>query len=115
DENGVVAMRRPLQPLYELWEDAIAMAEFDSSRLWGDYGYDEERGDWWAGDSRGRVYRFVVGGGAAAGAAAWGPSNSVVDVFDQQFVTFGVLAWFKIANSRCRPRWTRFSIVCRRR
>ena len=70
DENGVVAMRRPLQPLYELWEDAIAMAEFDSSRLWGDYGYDEERNCWWASDSRGRIYRFLVEKVTAADAAA---------------------------------------------
>jgi len=46
------------------------MAEFDSSRLWGDYGYDEERGYWWASDSRGRMYRFVVEEVAAANAAA---------------------------------------------
>ena len=70
DESGVVAMRRPLQPLYELWEDAIAMAEFDSSRLWGDYGYDEERSCWWGRDSRGRMYRFLVEEVAATGAAA---------------------------------------------
>ena len=60
DENGGVAVRRPLQPLFELWEDAIAMAEFDSARLWGDYGFDEERNCWWASDSRGRRYRFEV-------------------------------------------------------
>jgi hypothetical protein len=38
DDNGEVTARRPLQPCFELWEDAIAMAEFDASRLWGDYG-----------------------------------------------------------------------------
>jgi hypothetical protein len=54
DENGEVMARLPLQPLFELWEDATAMAEFDSSRLWGDYGYDEERDSWWASDTRGR-------------------------------------------------------------
>jgi hypothetical protein len=59
DKDDVIA-RRPLQPLYELWEDATAMAEFDSSRLWGDYGYDEARQCWWASDSNGRRYRFVV-------------------------------------------------------
>jgi hypothetical protein len=60
DDNGEVAVRHPLQPPFELWEDAIAMAEFDSSHLWGDYGYDEERNCWWASDSRGRMYRFQV-------------------------------------------------------
>jgi len=36
------------------------MAEFDASRLWGDYGCDEERDCWWATDTRGRKYRFVI-------------------------------------------------------
>ena len=70
DERGVVAARRPLQPSYELWEDAIAMAEFDSSRLDGDYGYDEERNCWWASDLRGRMYRFEIEETAVADAAA---------------------------------------------
>jgi len=61
DDNGQVNARRPLQPLFELREDAMAMAEFDASRLWGDYGCDDERG---------RKYRFVVEPVAAADAAA---------------------------------------------
>ena len=60
DDKGEVTLRRPLHPLFELREDALAMAEFDASRLWGDYGYDEERSCWWASDSGGRVYRFEV-------------------------------------------------------
>jgi len=70
DDNGEEVVRRPLQPLYELREDAIAMAEFDSSRLWGDYGYDEERKCWWGSDSRGRMHRFEVEEVAAKDAAA---------------------------------------------
>ena len=70
DERDEVAVRRPLQPPYELWEDATAMAEFDSSRLWGDYGYDEERNCWWASDPRGRMYRFEVEEVAATDVAA---------------------------------------------
>ena len=27
-ENGEVAARQPLQPLFDLWEDATAIAEF---------------------------------------------------------------------------------------
>jgi hypothetical protein len=34
------------------------MAEFDLSRLWDDYGYDEELNCWWARDPRGRMHRF---------------------------------------------------------
>jgi len=60
DDNGEVTARRPLQPCFELCEDAIAMAEFDASRLWGDYGCDEGRDCWWATDTRGRKYRFVI-------------------------------------------------------
>jgi hypothetical protein len=60
DDDGEVGARRPLQPLYELREDAMAMAEFDASRLWGDYGYDEGRDCWWATDARGRPFRFVI-------------------------------------------------------
>ena len=50
---------RPLQPLYELWDDAMALAEFDASRCAGDYGYDEQYDGWWAHD-HGRRYRFVI-------------------------------------------------------
>jgi hypothetical protein len=60
DDSGEVTTRRALQPCFELWEDAMAMAEFDASRLWGDYGCDEERDCWWATDSWGRNYRFVI-------------------------------------------------------
>ena len=73
DDNGEVNARRPLQPLFELREDAMAMAEFDASRLWGDYGCDDERDGWWATDARGRKYRFVV---EPVAAADLGPSIS---------------------------------------
>jgi hypothetical protein len=70
DDQGAVVGRRPLQPLFELREDAMAMAEFDASRLWGDYGRDEERDCWWGTDALGRKYRFVVESGASADIAA---------------------------------------------
>jgi hypothetical protein len=70
DDQGEVVARRPLQPLFELREDAMAMAEFDASRLWGDYGRDEERDCWWATDALGHKYRFVVESGACADIAA---------------------------------------------
>jgi hypothetical protein len=56
---GQLVARRPLQPLYELWEDAMALAEFDASRCAGDYGYDEQYEGWWARE-RERHYRFVI-------------------------------------------------------
>ena len=71
DDNGEVAVRRPLQPLFELREDAMAMAEFDASRLWGDYGCDEARDCWWATDAHGRKYGFVVETVPATEVAAW--------------------------------------------
>ena len=70
DDKGDIAVRRPLEPLFELREDAMAMAEFDASRLWGDYGCDDERDCWWATDARGRRYRFVVEPVAVTDAAA---------------------------------------------
>ncbi len=60
DDNEEVVARCTLQPFFELWEDASAMAEFDSSRLGGDNRYDEERNCWCAEDSRGRMYRFEI-------------------------------------------------------
>ena len=71
DGDGEVTARRPLQPLFELRDDAMAMAEFDASRLWGDYGCDEERDGWWATDTRGQRYRFVVEQVDTASIAAW--------------------------------------------
>ena len=59
DGDGVLVARRPLQPLYELWDDAMALAEFDASRCAGDYGYDEQYDGWWARE-RDRLYRFVI-------------------------------------------------------
>ena len=57
--DGRVLARRPLQPLYDLRDDAMALAEFDASRCTGDYGYDEQVDVWWACDG-GRNYRFVI-------------------------------------------------------
>jgi hypothetical protein len=59
DDNGDVIARQPLQPPYELWEDATALAEFDASRCTGEYGYDNEHECWCASDAD-RSYRFVV-------------------------------------------------------
>jgi hypothetical protein len=59
NNDGVVVARRPLQPLYDLWDDAMALAEFDASRCADDYGYDEQHDAWWASDG-GRHYRFVI-------------------------------------------------------
>jgi hypothetical protein len=66
--DGHVVARRPLQPLYDLWDDAMALAEFDASRCAGDYGLlpdpppfaGEGTGEgWWAHDD-GRTFRFVI-------------------------------------------------------
>ena len=67
DCKGHVTGRQLLQPPYELWEDAMALAEFDASRCAGDYGYDEQYDGWWARDD-GRTYRFVIEEVAPAGA-----------------------------------------------
>ena len=59
DRDGCVIARRPLQPTYDLWDDAMALAEFDASRCAGAYGYDDERECWWAREN-GRNYRFLI-------------------------------------------------------
>jgi hypothetical protein len=59
NQNSDVIARQPLQPPYELREDAMALAEFDASRCAGDYGYDAEHECWCATDV-GRRYRFVI-------------------------------------------------------
>jgi len=58
--DGNIIARRPLQPLFELRDHAMAIARNEASGLWGDFGFDEEQEWWWATDSRGRHYRFVV-------------------------------------------------------
>jgi hypothetical protein len=55
DRDGHVVARRPLQPLYELREDAMALAEVDASRCEGDYGPLPDAGEgtgggWWGCD-----------------------------------------------------------------
>ena len=70
DDNEEVVARSTLQPFFELWEDASAMAEFDSSRLGGDNRYDEVRNCWCAKDGRGRIYRFEIEEVAATDVAA---------------------------------------------
>jgi hypothetical protein len=70
DEHGVSIARHPLQPFFERREDARVIAQREASGLWGDYGYDEELGCWWATDTRHRNYRFVSENITTAGNAA---------------------------------------------
>jgi hypothetical protein len=59
DETGLVIARRETQPLFQLREDAMVLAEFDAARSSEEYGYDADRDCWWARD-RGQLVRFVV-------------------------------------------------------
>jgi hypothetical protein len=63
DDDGNVIGRRDLQPLFELREHAISHR---GRRALGRL----RRNCWWASDSRGRQYRFVVEQLAAAEMAA---------------------------------------------
>jgi hypothetical protein len=58
NDNGLVIGRDEIQPLYELREHALAMAEFDASRL-GQYDFDSKGDYWWARDM-GRTFKFTV-------------------------------------------------------
>lgn len=60
NEHGDVICRTPLQPLYELRDHAMKIAEFEASHCWGEYDYDAERDCWWATDERDRRFRFEV-------------------------------------------------------
>jgi hypothetical protein len=60
DEDDRVVAQTGTQPLYELREDAMVMAEFEAARCHGDYGYSVERDCWWSRDNQGRRYRFEV-------------------------------------------------------
>jgi hypothetical protein len=57
--DRIIAVTRK-QPLFELEQDALALAEFDASRTGDDYGYDEEQNCWWAIDGSGRRVRFEI-------------------------------------------------------
>jgi hypothetical protein len=60
NERHQIVARVPLQPFFELREDAMAMAEFSAARTNGDYRYDRDRDCWWATDPNGRSFNFIV-------------------------------------------------------
>jgi hypothetical protein len=57
--GGRVITVELLRPLFELWKDAMAFAQFEASRCAGEYGYDAKQGCWWSREAD-RSYRFVV-------------------------------------------------------
>lgn len=59
DEAGLVIGRKETQPLFQLREDAMALAEFDAARAGDEYGYDADRDCWWAREGE-RLVLFVV-------------------------------------------------------
>jgi hypothetical protein len=69
NEQDCVIAQTETQPLYELREDAMVMAEFEAARCSGEYGYNHERGYWWSRDASGRRFRFEVHAVAAPNAA----------------------------------------------
>ena len=108
-----------LQPFFELWEDASAMAEFDSSRLGGDNRYDEVRNCWCAKDGRGRIYRFEIEEVAAKtlqrNRQFYGPAQSIlgsiaVDHSELSSTSLSVTVITSLAPSmatrpkNCRPK-----------
>lgn len=60
DSLDQVVAARPTQPLFELEQDALALAEFDALRTGEDCGFDESLNGWWAIDPAGRRMQFVV-------------------------------------------------------
>jgi hypothetical protein len=76
NENHQITARTPLQPLFELREDAMALAEFSAARSNGEYRYECERDCWWASDPNGRMFRFVVEPVAAESNEMAGPDRA---------------------------------------
>ena len=60
DGDGVVVATTPTRPLFELAQDAQAMAEFSAARCGADYGYDAEADCWWAKNADDRTLIFIV-------------------------------------------------------
>jgi hypothetical protein len=60
NEQGDVVHRSRLQPVYEVRDHAMQIAEFEAGHCWGEYEYDAERDCWQATDERGRRFRFEV-------------------------------------------------------
>jgi hypothetical protein len=59
-EDGNVIAREETQPLFELQQDAMAMAEFEAARYYEDYEFDDDNDCWTVRDCRNRKFRLVV-------------------------------------------------------
>src|SRR5437667_4626414 len=57
--NSVIA-RQPTQPLFELEQDALALAEFDAARIGEDSGFDAEAHGFCTRLPNGLEVRFIV-------------------------------------------------------
>jgi hypothetical protein len=57
---GSVVATTPTQPLFELAQDAQAMAEFSAGRCGVEYGYDADNDCWWAKGVDDRTLIFLV-------------------------------------------------------
>ncbi len=60
NDASEIVSRRPSEPLFEVRDHAMAIAEFDAAHGHGEYGYDRERDCWWSRDGRGRLVRYVI-------------------------------------------------------
>ena len=59
-DDGSVLAREETQPLFELRQDAMAMAEFEAARYYEEYEYDRDGDCWTVRDRRDRKFRLVV-------------------------------------------------------
>jgi hypothetical protein len=60
DPEGGGIVTTPTRPLFELADDAFAMAEFAAARCGTDYGYDADADCWWAARDDGHIVVFIV-------------------------------------------------------
>ncbi len=60
DARNSVIVRQATQPLFELEQDALALAEFDAARAGEDSGFEPATNSFWAKLPDGLEVRFVV-------------------------------------------------------
>jgi hypothetical protein len=58
--DGSVLARQETQPVFELRQDAMAMAEFEAMRCYDECEIDAEHNCWTVHDNRGQTFRLLV-------------------------------------------------------
>ncbi len=60
NDAGEIVSPRLTEPLFEVRDHAMAIAEFDAAHGYGEYGYDRVRHCWWSRDDQELFVRYVI-------------------------------------------------------